>query len=299
MDFESFCERPGPALALDGYVTGPPRWAWDGPHGSFNHHEGVDRLGTRATCEQILFAARGGLWDALGGPTTRVRVHVNDCDADVALSVWLLRNRHRIGEEQVELLVNLEGSLDCTGGCVAGPNSFGDVLDRVAWVFDPYNQWRSTSGTFDAPTMTAVIDAVGDRVTAWADGRAGATSSASDFEVLDRRGPVCAVAEYGPLARLRMHAEGIDVFVSVRDQGGVRVVSVGKSSPFVPFDLEAAFVELNELEGVDLRSPDGRLDCWGGSDLIGGSPRRSGTQLPVSMILDVVASHRLGPSRTR
>src|SRR5690606_27011286 len=101
----------------------------------------------------------------------------------------------------------------------------------------------------------------------------------------------CAVVEYGPLARLRMHAAGIDVFVAVRDHGPRRVVSIGKSGPFVPYDLEAAYAELNALEGTGGLNQ-GHLDCWGGSDIIGGPRRRSGTQLPVSMIVDVVAAHR-------
>lgn len=289
VEFDVFCEAtPGPAVALDGYVAGPSAWSWNGPHGNFNHHEDVNRLGTRATCEQVLFAERGGLWDAFSGHDI-LEVHVNDCDADVCLSVWLLENPERAQERDVELLVSLEGSLDCTGGCVAG-GADEALLDKIAWVFEPYNVWRTTSGHTDADTQAAIIRAVGERITAWADGIAGSTSSTSDFEILERRGPVCAVVEYGPLARLRMHTAGIDVFVSVRDQGGVRVVSIGKASPFVPFDLCAVYDELNDLEGI--APSERRCSGWGGSDTIGGSPRAEGTDLPVGVILDAVTHHR-------
>ncbi len=53
---------PAFSIALDGYVRGGPQYDWRGPHISFNHHEDVDRLATRATCAQVLMSLRSGLF---------------------------------------------------------------------------------------------------------------------------------------------------------------------------------------------------------------------------------------------
>jgi hypothetical protein len=76
---------------------------------------------------------------------------------------------------------------------------------------------------------------------------------------------------------------GIKVIVSVRERGeGRRDVTVAKASFGGP-DLLAAFARLNEIEGCP------EDDQWGGSDLVGGSPRRRGTALPLEQILEIVA----------
>src|SRR4051812_18972780 len=87
--FAQFCAMTtGPNIAVDGYVSGPSDWSSDGPHASFNHHEGAQRLFTRATCEQALLAVVHGLWDHMlvdGAPGADV--HVNDADPDVCTTV--------------------------------------------------------------------------------------------------------------------------------------------------------------------------------------------------------------------
>ena len=56
-DWEKFChETPPYSIALDGFVAEGPRFSFKGLRANFNHHEGVDRLATRATCSQILLA---------------------------------------------------------------------------------------------------------------------------------------------------------------------------------------------------------------------------------------------------
>lgn len=285
LTFEEFRRRhPAPAIALDGYVDGPPRWDGTGPWGNLDHHAGVERLATPATCQQVALATRAGLWDWMPGRS--VTVHLNDCDADASLSVWLLRNPAALDEPAVDALVRAEGCLDSTGGCGADcvpPH----LLGTLAWVFAPYTDWRQDPwvDTGDEAQL-AVVDAVGDRLDAYAAGRAGCSEAAGRYEVLHRTRHVVAVAEEGPYARFALRNDGWRCFVSTRRHGGRSVVSVGCTDGRVPLDLHRVWRELNLAEGLD---PD-RGDRWGGSDLIGGSPRQRGTELTVEQVCAVLES---------
>ena len=63
MQKEEFCRtKPRNSVALDGYVYGGPWFEHNGPYCSFNHHEEVNRLATRATCGQALMAIRQGFF---------------------------------------------------------------------------------------------------------------------------------------------------------------------------------------------------------------------------------------------
>ena len=67
---------PENSIALDGFVTGPTHFFKNekGVWANFNHHEGVDRLSTRATCAQTLLAIRQGLIKSFVGD---IHLYVN------------------------------------------------------------------------------------------------------------------------------------------------------------------------------------------------------------------------------
>jgi len=72
-----------------------------------------------------------------------------------------------------------------------------------------------------------------------------------------------------------LFASGVSAFVSVleRPDGGW-TYTIGRMSPFVAFPMEPAYAALNEAEGT-MPGPQG----WGGSNMIGGSPRGTGSRL--------------------
>lgn len=274
--WEAFKRLPAPAVALDGYVTGPTRV---GPtHATFDHHTGVDRLATRATCEQIALALRfGGV--AVLDDLDRLDVHVNHADEDVCLSVWLLGNPRASDDADVRRLLETEGVLDTTGGCHV-PRSDHGFLETFAWVFEPCRTRPA-----DALSIAATIGAVGERIDAYLAGSARRVRVTSGFEVVHRRGRVAAVVERGPLARIGLADAGIDVYVSLWDRDGVLHATVGKTSPYAPYDLVRAFDELNRRE-------DPARGAWGGGETIGGSPRRGGTGLDVEDIVAAIDASR-------
>lgn len=271
--WEEFKRLPAPAVALDGYVEGPTRQ--NPTHASFDHHTGVDRMATRATCEQVALAIRFGPLQVIEDPG-RLSVHVNHADEDVCLSVWLLEHQEVVDEPRIRRLVDAEGLLDTTGGCYV-PVTDEDFLAQIAWIFAPCQRRPHT-----APNMTTTIHQVGRRLERFAVGAAERARTASAYTLLERRGRVAAIVEHGPLARAQLRNAGIDVFASRRRENGRIDFSVGKTSPYVAFNLPKAYTELNRLEGCE------GDDSWGGSETIGGSPRRSGTHLAVATVLDVL-----------
>lgn len=278
VSFDEFCASCDAGVALDGYVAGPTVWD-DVGHYNFNHHEGTDRFTTRATCEQVALGLR--VCDELWAPD--LGVHVNDDDPDVALSVWLLEHPELVDDDVVRVLCSLQGAIDSLAGCCSVPRV--DDLERLAWVIDPWVEARSNL-TRSAGQIASVIGAVGDRISAHVVGCGDRLPVEHSLVVRERRGDVWAISETHPLSRALLVAGGAAVFVSVRELDGRRDVSVGRTSPFVSCDLDGVWDALNRVEDCVA------FDRWGGGDMVGGSPRGSGTRLEVAEILDVVAAHR-------
>jgi hypothetical protein len=283
--FEDFCRLyPGPAVAVDGRVSGPSQWSDDGLHLCLNHHQPL-RLFTRATCAQARLMAAHGLWDRMrvdGHP--RADVHVNDGDPDVCLTVYVLANFERLDDPRLERLVIAEDLIDTTAGAWL-PRWVDEVLlAEMAWVFQPYFDARAIVLPTDPAGLLALIGEVNDRISAHVEGRGGRSRVWGDFDVIARRGDVVAVRETGQHARVLMRRAGLTNIVAERTCGGIRHMTLLKSSQCGRPDLFAAYERLNLLERCP---PD---DRWGGSDIVGGSPRRRGTRLPLVEVLEVVAA---------
>lgn len=283
VSWEEFKRCPAPAVALDGYVEGPARRSQT--HASFDHHAGVDPVTTRATCEQVALAILLGPFPMLNDPS-RLQVHINHADQDISLSVWLLDRQDLVSHPRIRQLVDIEGLLDATGGCCL-PVADEDFLREVAWIFEPCEKRPRMPAQ-----MKATIREVGERIDRYVDRRSERRPRIFDFDFVARRGRIAAITEHGPLARMRLRDHQVDLFVSLRPEDSRLDVSIGKTSPWAPYNLARAYVELNRLEGCP---PE---DGWGGSPTIGGSPRGRGTHLDPSVILDVLErcrDERTGP----
>jgi hypothetical protein len=283
--FDEFCvATSSPAAALDGYVSGPARWDGIG-HVNFDHHGGCDRLSTRATCEQVALALETGcpvLVDSQGRTRPGLSVHANGADPDVALSWWLCLNPELVRLDSVQRLVALEGVIDTTGGTTI-PCPL-EELARFAWVIDPWASRREGLAAMDARGLAEVVTDTADRIDSHVRGSQDAGEVDPAYEVMGTVGRVLVVHERHPLARARLVAEGASGFVSVLPgpTPGSKRYSVGVVSPWVQIDLWGVFDELNRLEGCPAE------DCWGGCDLVGGSPRRSGSRLAPEAVATVL-----------
>ena len=284
--------RPGPAIewhdfaadsprfsiALDGYVRGGPRFEPLGPRANFNHHEDVDRLATRSTCAQVLMAIRQGLFGTFRDQDgARATVWVNDPDEDVCVAWALLHNHHlAVGamNPMLNRLVAMEDALDCTAGAYPFPPDL-PALRELAWVFEPYRQFRLSGQVpkADARAYRTVIVDVEARVMAHVTGRGDAIPLDTRYERIGGGAGWVMVREIGAQARTGMFSDGVRAFVAVSAAAdGRHEYKIGRLSPFVPLDLGWLCAELNAREAVG-------SNLWGGSDIIIGSPRVVGSRL--------------------
>lgn len=300
VEWESFITTlPAFKIALDGYVYGGPKFVLtkEGPFANFNHHEEVDRLATRATCAQVLLAIRQGLFSAFrkNNQPTAV-VFVNDCDEDVCLSWWLLNN-HVLAQNTINPLINklvaMEDSMDSTGGSYPVCSDL-PFLSEMAWIFEPYRQFRSSGrlGQRNSYEYMNVIEAVGYRITAYVMGHGRSVSLDTSYSILNQGNSWHMVSEEGAHARNAMFQAGIRSFVSVSNRKeGLWTYTVGKFSQFITtFDVPKIMDALNQAECKKRCVGDLGSDKWGGSNIIGGSPRVSGSVLTPKEVFDTVSS---------
>lgn len=292
--WEDFCRTaPEFSIALDGYVQGPPEFDPDRMHLSLNHHEGVDRLATRSTCAQVLICIRQGLFDSFRdevGP--RAKVFVNDCDEDVCLSWFLLKNHHLAESAMnpaINRLVALEDAMDATAGAYPFPADL-PALGELAWVFEPY-RWLRVSGALehkDQASFEGVIEDVSGRIMKMILGQGKSLPLDTRYERIGGGPGWAMVKEVGAQARTGMFADGIRAYVSVRERpNGHWTYTVGRMSQFIRFPVKNI---MTVLCGEELAARGGYLttDTWGGGDMIGGSPRVSGSLLPPELVEKIV-----------
>src|SRR3954471_2552715 len=146
LGWEEFCATHGPyTIGLDGYVASGSRFDPAGPRLNLDHHTGVDRLATRATCAQALLAIRQGLFECFrDGQGPRAEVCVNHCDEDVCTAWFVLTHAGLAAHGKspaLDRFVNLVDVLDTTAGTYQLPADLS-ALKELAWVFAPYYCFR-------------------------------------------------------------------------------------------------------------------------------------------------------------
>jgi len=282
--------KPPFSIALDGYVKGPPRFLIQGPYANFNHHEGVARIATRSTCAQVYYYIRLGLLDTFqknGKPNARV--YINDVDQDVCLSCWLLKNSAKLeGLRFDNVLVQLilfEDILDASAG--AYPiNPENPQIRRQAWIYEPYTQARTDGSIYSMSKkeMKDILRSVCVRIDAAIDGRSGEIELDTRFEKIGGGPGWQLINEKGPYARTKLFSKKIKAYVAVvENKEDTYAYTIGKMSPFVMFPLERIYGALNKAEGLSSQE-----NCWGGSAIIGGSPRKTGSRLSPEKIQKVI-----------
>lgn len=292
MSWSSFTRWAPPfSIALDGFVSGRPRFAKKGPYRNLNHHEGVAPLETRATCAQALVLVRMGLLDEVfsEGGNPRATLFVNDCDEDVCTSDWILHNAPLVRSATNPLLnrmVYIEDMLDTTAGAYPFPTDLEGVKEMM-WIFEPYHHFR-VSGQIDrrdAGAFESVIVDVGERIGTYLAGRGGRVE-------LDRRYKVVGGGKGWQLLEvIGLHgatgafADGLRAFATVRERPDGRFVySLRRSADFVEnLPISRLVRHLNKVENC-------KSDCWGGRTTAAGSPRVSGSSLRPEQFMAEVAS---------
>lgn len=266
-----FSELPVNSIALDGAVQGPQVDAANRKF-SFDHHAGCTRLVTLATCQQVALALRLGLVVDVD-----TEIFINDLDADTVLSVWLLENSERVGEERVAQLIDRVGLTDAHGP-----------------IFPPHALHREISPAYGSkdPQTIDMLNTFLAKVTEYADGiwQAPATRPerlSSGFGWSPKTGWKMLEAQTGFDS---LYGAGFIAGVLFTEgPGGTTMYTIGKRSDLVPLPLGPGAIVRPPKSNEDYRQDTilGKLALaeleanptqthaanWGGATTVGGSPR--------------------------
>ncbi len=291
--WEQFCaEAPPYSIALDGYVQGPVRYDCKGPRLNLNHHEGIDRTSTLSTCGQTYNYIKAGLFTRFqqeGMPTAKI--YINDPDQDTGLAVWLLQNHDRIEKYKDEPLLNrllfAQNQLDIFAGAYPFDPTSELMLD-LFWIFEPYATQRAAVSEMDAASMRSIVESIGSRINAYtlSKGKKLGVKVEEHYKSLHQGTGWFLVEEKGPYARTGLYHANILAFITYRGAAADsrHHYSLGRISPFVDFPLPQLYKELNRQEDIPAKA----TDCWGGSDIAGGSPRQAGSSFSPEQLFAIV-----------
>ena len=291
LSWEEFKQtHPVGSIALDGYVGEGPEFEYEGPYYNANHHEGVKRLATLSTAQQILMDVQMGL----DKPFTTKKgifapnVFVNDCDQDVCAAWFLLDqiDQTRAPSPALKRFINIAGTLDVTAGAFPYDPDMR-ILRELAWVFEPYGLFRASGemAKKDNRQYYSVIEDVQGRIQRHLMGRGNAIDLDSAYELVGGGKDWQMIREIGRDGRVGALMDGIDSYVSVQElPDGRWRYTVGRRSEFVPFDVPGLMERLNQVEGCT-------NDRWGGATIVGGSPRVGGSKLSPAEVEKVINEH--------
>jgi hypothetical protein len=269
---------PVGSIALEGFVGEDPQFEVEGPYLNANHHEGVKRLETLSTAQQILMDIRMGMDKAfVVDGTFSPKVFVNDCDQDVCTAWFLLNHIEQaksVSNPSLNRFVNVAGTLDATAGAFPYDRDLR-ILGELNWVFEPYNQFRASGemAKKDNSQYRSVIQSVDARIQQHLLGRGESIPLDPRYSIVGGGKDWKMIEEIGLDGRVGALIDGIDSYISVQEVSDDRWrYTIGKRSEFIPFDVTGIIERLNEVEEC-------KEDRWGGATIIGGSPRVGSSKL--------------------
>ncbi|MBI4458262.1 hypothetical protein HY633_04835 [Candidatus Uhrbacteria bacterium] len=287
-----FGKLAGPySIALDGFVKEGPWYDASAPMLNLNHHEGVDRLATLATCAQALRCARLGLYRRFrDGSGPRADVYMNDCDEDVCAAWFVLSNpdlSRQTYNPAFNRMVGMIDELDSSAGAYPlDPDS--RVAEELAWIFQPYRRFRSSGGIDRRNTaeFTGIVTDVCNRMMEYVAGRGERIALDTRYEKIGGSADWAMIREIGEQGRIGAFRDGIEAYVIVRERSdGARSCTFGRISQFIDhFPVPEICAALTAAENTGA--------VHGGGNTIGGTDRVLGTRQTIAEITEVIESVR-------
>jgi hypothetical protein len=256
---------------------------------NFDHHEGVLRPFTLATCEQVLVMVMKGM-DLRGRDW---KIYANEPDLDTILSIWLLLNHVRINQKAPDelqglyTLVRLESLIDAHGLEMIHMSGLPlKLLNKTRKIIDYLREeeidlkrhavWEESDFLEHTALVLQKIDRLIYRSDEFLDFQD--LKELARVEIVNNRFAVAVASPQGIyeiepfLARL--YGENIAIVILQNESGGY---TLRRMDHFMPGDLKPIYSKLNFMD-PSVRCRDEKHQ-WGGSGDIGGSPRGVGTQL--------------------
>lgn len=291
---------PSQSIFLDGVYTEAPFLDNKRRQYSLDHHAGVVRALTLATCEQAAVMLLNGLpldegnWE----------IYVNDPDLDAILAAWLLLNHKEMLKNDQELLraampmIRIEGIIDAHGlGKEALTGLPEDLLEghkqHLDSMLQSEQQMKEQRGDDDAPDPDE-LEYARESLIRLDNIFLTDTYLSRLLEVEEIASRPIQGSRIAVLCRSR---QGIyEVEMSLRERYGRQLAIVilhrgpGKYTlrlvdRFLHANLRHAYRALNRQD-PNVNSRQGNQ--WGGADDIGGSPRETDSGLGPQAVLEIV-----------
>jgi hypothetical protein len=288
---------PDQVLFLDGVYAGAPFLDNERRHYALDHHAGVIRPFTLATCEQSVVLVlmglplREGIW----------RIYVNEPDLDATLAAWVILNHDRLLAADQELLrevmplVRVEGVIDTHGldmeVLTAMPQALYQTYKQRLDQLRARELELKQRGRWDKEEPIEYTRDLLERIDRHVLGRLrggeppGAPESLRSMAWPERRTAVLVQSKRGiyEVEEQLKRTHGKALAVVVLDQGGGRMTLL-QVDPFLRRNLADVYSSLNARD-PKTAAPG---NVWGGSNEIGGSPRKTGTALSGEQVLEIV-----------
>jgi hypothetical protein len=272
---------------------------------NLDHHEGCVRSFTLSACEQAMVLVRKGL--ELRSHEWTVRA--NDADLDAVLAIWVLLNHLRLSDpndparQEIMPLLRLEGAIDAQGLelqdlCALPPALFEETQRRMSRLRDRERSLKSGKGW----QRVDLLEYVRERLTQ-IDSIVYPSAIFEGIVDIEELGRV-EIGEGSVALACRTHAGIYEIERELRRLHGPRlglivlkqpsgVYTLRQVNPSLPGGLDRVYAHLNLIDAGAGSVRSGNR--WGGSGEIGGSPRRSGSKLSTSQVLDV-CGHAFAPA---
>ncbi len=284
-------ENPTYSIALDGYVSGPPKYDPEGPLLNLNHHDGVIDLSTKCTCAQLYSHIMNGLFTDRfvknGKPFANA--FVNDPDQDVSMSYYLYKNSEKINSTKtnhlLDRLIKAEDHLDSTAG--AYPYDLNtNLMKDIAWIFDPYTSVRMKQDiqSLREEDMMEIILSVYKRIDKHLNGRGLKRKPDVRYDEIYREDKCVMFKEIGPYARTDLFNKGMRFFVIVIDKGNGKYGYKLSTTMYYNGRLNEIYDKCNKTDNVE----ENDIDRWNGSQLRGGSPRKKGSKIKPAGMIEII-----------
>ena len=305
---QSFSESDARALGgrtifLDGAGDFPPKLDNKSRFYNLDHHQGVIRPFTLATCEQALILVINGIELDEGDWT----LYASEPDLDTLFAIWVLLNFRRIpklsthSKDVLLPLLRLEGAIDANGSelanfCGLTQSTLRDARSRLDNLYTREKEYRAKERWPDldwrefAAAMLGEVDRLVYTRADFQD-HTSIEEILGHLEIADRKVAVACRDQSGIYEAERSlknrFGDQLGIIALEKSKNGeTRHYTLRRVSALLNFDLVAAYDLLNIVDPAVNGRPAGNR--WGGSDDIGGSPRASGTKLQPSEILRVL-----------
>jgi hypothetical protein len=279
---EQFDNLPEKSVALDGYVQGPG-FDLEKSRFSLDHHDKVNRMITKATCQQVLDLL------LLGFDPTEYNIYLNDIDGDTVLSVWLLRHPDKVTDPKVRMLVESVGGIDSHGPAYTALDpKLSEIFFKI--IMKPERLSR-TSGQYAQTDLNDLLEVCLKNIDDFMEEKLEYTleEDKRSFDIV-KEGSGWVMAESKDFVFDMLYKAGYTRAVVFHKQpDGSYAYTVAKKSELVSnFPVGPV-----SKEGTLLNILNQREAGWGGSSTIGGAPRNadgSRSHLAPEEVFDIIES---------